>query len=46
VNTRDDAVRLLEEQHAELTTLLAGLDDDAFVRRSRTGSTSQGRGTA
>ena len=35
--TRDDAVRLLEEQHAELTTLLAGLEDDAFVRRGTIG---------
>jgi hypothetical protein len=37
VLTRDDAVRLLEEQHAELATLLAELDDDAFVRRGTIG---------
>jgi uncharacterized damage-inducible protein DinB len=37
VITREDAVRLLEEQHAELASLLAELDDDAFVRRGTIG---------
>ena len=35
--TRDDAVRLLEEQHAELAALFAELDEDAFVRRGTIG---------
>lgn len=34
---RDDAVRLLEEQHAELAALLSALDDDSFVRRGTIG---------
>jgi len=37
VITREDAVRLLEEQHAELATLFGRLDDDAFVRRGTMG---------
>jgi len=37
VTTREDAVRLLEDQHAELAGLLAGLDEDAFVRRGTIG---------
>jgi hypothetical protein len=37
VITRDDAVRLLEEQHAELAALLTQLDEDAFVRRGTIG---------
>jgi DinB superfamily len=37
VATRDDAVRLLEEQHAELAALFAELDEDAFVRRGTIG---------
>jgi hypothetical protein len=37
VTTRDDAVRLLEEQHAELAALFAELDEDAFVRRGTIG---------
>jgi hypothetical protein len=37
VITRDDAVRLLEEQHAELAALFAELDEDAFVRRGTIG---------
>ena len=37
VISRDDAVRLLEEQHAELAALLGELDDDAFVRRGTMG---------
>jgi hypothetical protein len=37
VSTRDDAVRLLEEQHAELAALFAELDEDAFVRRGTIG---------
>ena len=35
--TREEAVRLLEEQHAELASLLAELDDDAFSRRGTIG---------
>ena len=35
--TRDDAVRLLEEQHSELATLFARLEEDAFVRRETIG---------
>ena len=35
--TRDEAIRLLEEQHAEVARLLAELDDDAFVRRGMIG---------
>lgn len=34
---RDDAVRLLEEQHAELGALFAELDADDFVRRGTIG---------
>ena len=34
---RDDAVRLLEEQHAELASLFAELDEDDFVRRGTIG---------
>jgi DinB superfamily len=37
VTTRVDAVRLLEEQHAELAALFAELDEDAFVRRGTIG---------
>lgn len=37
MTTRDDAVRLLEEQHAELAALFAQLDEDAFVRRGTIG---------
>jgi DinB superfamily len=37
VITREEAVRLLDGQHAELASLLAGLDDDAFVRRGTIG---------
>jgi hypothetical protein len=37
VITRDDAVRLLEERHAELAALFAALDEDAFVRRGTIG---------
>jgi hypothetical protein len=37
VTTRDDAVRLLEEQHTELAALFAELDEDAFVRRGTIG---------
>jgi hypothetical protein len=37
VISRDDAVRLLEEQHAELSALFAELDEDAFVRRGTIG---------
>ena len=37
MTTRDDAVRLLEEQHAELAALFAELDEDAFVRRGTIG---------
>jgi hypothetical protein len=37
VISRDDAVRLLEEQHAELAALFAELDEDAFVRRGTIG---------
>jgi hypothetical protein len=37
VITRDDAVRLLAEQHAELAALFAELDEDAFVRRGTIG---------
>ena len=35
--SRDDALRLLEEQHAELAALFAELDEDAFVRRGTIG---------
>ena len=35
--TREEAVRLLEEQHAELGTLFEELDPDAFVRRGTMG---------
>ena len=34
---RDEAVRLLEEQHAELAALFARLDEDAFVLRETIG---------
>jgi hypothetical protein len=37
VISRDDAVRLLEEQHAELTDLFGELDVEAFVRRGTIG---------
>lgn len=37
VITRDEAVRLLQDQHAELAALLAELDEDAFVRRATIG---------
>jgi hypothetical protein len=37
VIARDEAVRLLEEQHAELASLFARLDEDAFVRRETIG---------
>lgn len=37
MTTRDDAVRLLEDQHAELAALLAELDEDAFARRGTIG---------
>ena len=37
MTTRDDAVRLMEEQHAELAALFAELDEDAFVRRGTIG---------
>jgi hypothetical protein len=37
VISRDDALRLLEEQHAELAALFAELDEDAFVRRGTIG---------
>jgi DinB superfamily len=37
VIARDEAVRLLEEQHAELAALFARLDEDAFVRRETIG---------
>ena len=37
MTTRDDAVRLLEDQHAELAALLAELDEDAFARRGTMG---------
>ena len=37
VTTRDDAVRLLEDQHAELARLLVELDEDAFARRGTIG---------
>jgi hypothetical protein len=37
VTTRDEAVRVLEEQHAELAALFAELDEDAFVRRGTIG---------
>ena len=37
MTTRDDAVRLLEQQHAELAALFAELDEDAFVRRGTIG---------
>ena len=35
--TREEAVRLLEEQHTELATLFEELDPDAFVRRGTMG---------
>jgi hypothetical protein len=34
---RDEAVRLLEDQHAEVAALLAQLDEDAFARRGTMG---------
>jgi Mycothiol maleylpyruvate isomerase N-terminal domain len=34
---RDEAIRLLEEQHAEVANLLGELDDDAFARRGTIG---------
>lgn len=34
---RTDAIRLLEEQHAEVASLLAELDEAAFVRRGTIG---------
>ncbi len=34
---RDDAIRLLEEQHADVSGLLEELADDAFVRRGTIG---------
>jgi hypothetical protein len=34
---RDEAVRLLEEQHAELAALLSALDEEGFVRRGTIG---------
>jgi DinB superfamily len=37
VTTRVNAVRLLEEQHAELAALFAELDEEAFVRRGTIG---------
>jgi hypothetical protein len=37
MTARDEAVRLLEEQHAELAALFARLDEDAFVRRETIG---------
>lgn len=37
MTTRDDAVRLLEDQHAELAALLAELDEDTFARRGTIG---------
>jgi hypothetical protein len=37
VTTRDDAVRLLEDQHAELAVLFAELDTESFVRRGSVG---------
>jgi hypothetical protein len=37
VISRDDAVRLLEEQHAELADLFGELDVEAFVRRGAIG---------
>jgi hypothetical protein len=37
VTGRDEAIRLLEEQHAEVASLLARLDDDAFARRGTIG---------
>jgi DinB family protein len=37
VVARDDAVRLLAEQHAELASLFGELDEDAFVRRGTIG---------
>jgi hypothetical protein len=37
VIARDDAVRLLEEQHAELAGLLSALDEEGFVRRGTIG---------
>jgi len=37
VATRGEATRLLEEQHAEVASLLAELDDDAFSRRGTIG---------
>jgi len=37
VVTRDEATRLLEEQHAQVADLLGGLDDEAFARRGTIG---------
>ena len=37
MTSRDDAVRLLGDQHAELAALLAELDEDAFARRGTMG---------
>jgi hypothetical protein len=37
VTNRDEAIRLLEEQHAEVASLLAALDDGAFARRGTIG---------
>lgn len=37
VTTRGEATRLLREQHAEVASLLAELDDDAFSRRGTIG---------
>jgi Mycothiol maleylpyruvate isomerase N-terminal domain len=37
VTTRDDAARLLEDQHTELAALFAALDTEAFVRRGTMG---------
>jgi hypothetical protein len=37
VIARDEAVRLLQDQHAELAALLAGLEEDAFAHRGTIG---------
>jgi uncharacterized protein (TIGR03083 family) len=37
VSSRDEAVRLLEDQHAAIASLLAELDEPAFVRRGTIG---------
>jgi len=37
VTTREDAVRLLEDQHAEVAALLERLDEERFVRRGTIG---------